>query len=175
MSLSQVARKQIDSLSQYQIAYSRVGDNYEIPCQLPLGTLVITMSLPAAFPSAAPSFVVRPLVSHPSLDSAGRVLETRMPTWTMNTSLGRMVKDLLIEFTQRPPTPIDKSTAATQNLDPISLALDAMSLDDLKDLIADADECTDLVNTLPQVRDMQQVKADLLKANAKIAGANLFI
>lgn len=103
-------KKQIQSLESNLIQHRQLTQtSYEIPCHLPLGTIYVILTLPAQFPSEAPVLEVKPLVRHPWLNHQGKVVyHESLLNWSMNNSLGRVIKELLVEFQLRPPCRIEQ-------------------------------------------------------------------
>jgi hypothetical protein len=154
MSLAKLRSKQIKSLESNSIIHRQISeDSWEIPCNTPLGTIYIILFTPPLFPEIKPRLIVKPLVRHDWLDAEGVVVGHQgLMNWGLNTSLGRVIKELMVEFQLRPPQKIIEPQSVQQqqnhsfqapiqqhhfspqishrqlpNVDPLTLSLDSKS------------------------------------------------
>ncbi len=80
---------------------------FEIPLQVGTNRILVTLvvSLPSGFPDIAPIITVMPPVAQRWVSSEMRVVgHEALATWNRNMSLGKIVKDVEIEFNLRPPS-----------------------------------------------------------------------
>ncbi|KAI8979130.1 hypothetical protein BDF20DRAFT_867790 [Mycotypha africana] len=115
--MTELARGQINSLLSENPSTITVVDGhlYEVPIaptqqqQQSEGSLII--NLPSNFPEEPPVITVSPTgMRHPWIDS-DVVMHDGLPSWTLQSNLGLLVKDICKEFTMRPPA--KKSTTVT--------------------------------------------------------------
>jgi ubiquitin-protein ligase len=77
---------------------------YEIIAALPASTIGLTVYLPPTFPHVPPALLVRPPVRHAWIDERGYIVNfDKLVNWNQHVSLGKLVKDILVEFSIRPP------------------------------------------------------------------------
>ncbi|KAI8905068.1 hypothetical protein EDD86DRAFT_249285 [Gorgonomyces haynaldii] len=174
--MDQLRRKQIQSLQDNHIVYRINGNAYEIPCNVGQAQLVLKMVFPPGFPQEAPQISVQNC-QHPWIVNDRIVFPFQ--SWTVNTSLGRIVKEILAEFALHPPTVTAEFTLTTAErpnrqpppvpVDRISLLIDTKSSLELEHLIEDKPSRKKLLQSITQVQEWKKVIQDLLNENALVA------
>ena len=81
------------------------GSQYEIPLMISSNlTIFLSILLPPSFPNGPPVFVVKPHVRHAWINAQGYLVgHDKLSNWSQHASLGKIVKDINIEFSIRPP------------------------------------------------------------------------
>lgn len=103
-------QKQIGTLYSFfpnSVRVLQADSVYEVPLTVgPSRTLVaIRIGMPSGFPDTAPVITVAPALSHRWVSHEMRVVgHEALATWNRSFSVGKIVKDIEIEFNLRPPT-----------------------------------------------------------------------
>jgi ubiquitin-protein ligase len=78
------------------------GQIYEIPVDTDDHTFLL-VNLPALFPEEPPVITLSPTgMRHPWVEG-DVIMHDALPSWTMQSNLGLLVKEIREEFIQRPP------------------------------------------------------------------------
>ena len=126
--------------------------------KLELSNLTLIISLPQQFPSIPPVIQCVPLMSHPWIIN-GVIQHSNLNNWNPHTSLGRIIKDVVNEFTLRPPKQID--------------SLDARQIQELEEIISDQDALFLYVNSLPQMVQLNSLAQQAKDENKVLAQHNI--
>lgn len=108
--LSIRAQRQLESLYSFfpgQVRVTQVGRQYEVALLVgPSRTMVtITIWLPSDFPQGRPTLSVSPALAHHWVDREMRIIgHGSLAGWNPSFSLGKIIKDVEIEFNLRPPS-----------------------------------------------------------------------
>ena len=84
------------------------GNHFEVPVYLATARLSITIvvRLEQGFPDTPPTIQIHPPIAHRWVNHEGKVVgHEHLVNWNKNCALGRIVKDIEIEFNLRPPHP----------------------------------------------------------------------
>ncbi|KAI9090312.1 hypothetical protein DFS34DRAFT_637821 [Phlyctochytrium arcticum] len=108
-SLQEMRRKQVTTLHTHHLAIRELDpDSYEVTTTVEGNlTLQLTITLPPSFPESPPTIHVSPLVQHAWVDRSGFVVgHERLARWDggRGVVLGKLVKEIVQEFTLRPPS-----------------------------------------------------------------------
>ncbi|KAJ1336669.1 hypothetical protein BSLG_006988 [Batrachochytrium salamandrivorans] len=104
-------QRQVASLGAHNLTYRQIVPDSQFEIVLPQDgmslhqqPLVLTLLLMPAFPNTAPIVYLRPLCTHPWINSQGQVVgHDRLANWSQHASLGRVLKEVQTEFKIRPP------------------------------------------------------------------------
>ncbi|KAI8900859.1 hypothetical protein BC833DRAFT_579923 [Globomyces pollinis-pini] len=184
-SIDQLRLKQIESLAVFDP--KQVGQSYyQIVCHLPSQVLHIFIHLPSHFPEVKPSIEVKPAINHPWFKN-GVLANDRIIKWSLHSSLGKVIEELLLEFSMNPPVinvmtsnqyskPVEQSipsptTLPTQELE--FIGLDTKTNQELEDLLLDDNAFAEYFYSLDQVKPNKEMQDSLLEKNNEIAKTNL--
>ncbi|KAI9104622.1 hypothetical protein DFS34DRAFT_682495 [Phlyctochytrium arcticum] len=109
-SLQEMRRKQVTTLHTHHLAIRELDPDstYEVTTTVEGNlTLQLTITLPPSFPESPPTIHVSPLVQHAWVDRSGFVVgHERLARWDggRGVVLGKLVKEIVQEFTLRPPS-----------------------------------------------------------------------
>ncbi|RCI03463.1 hypothetical protein CU098_004050 [Rhizopus stolonifer] len=93
------------------------GQIYEIPLNAEESTFLL-VNLPAEFPEEPPVITVSPTgMRHPWIEG-DVVMHDALPSWSQQSNLGLLVKEIRDEFSQRPPAKKNLNDTSPQQLPP---------------------------------------------------------
>jgi hypothetical protein len=169
-SLDQLRQKHIESLAQFEPI--RIDSNtYQIPCHLAAITVILVIKLPTRYPEVKPTIEISNTDVHHSLIQNGVIDHQRLRTWNLNSSLARLVEDILMGFTLSPPVFISKYSLQTtlEGLNPLDHKTDS----EVEELLNDENCFAEYFFELPEVSPSKQFNDELLTKNAREAEQNL--
>lgn len=143
----------------------------------------INIHISPQFPFAPPTMLVSPPMAHPWLDKEGRLVgHPHLLAWHQSHSIGKILKDLEIEFSLRPPVPV--STKARPSLKQVDLdIIDAktynfsthfLRMDELREINKDELMFENFVMALETPKDLLKPKIDVMRETAETASNSDF-
>ncbi|PJF17184.1 hypothetical protein PSACC_02982 [Paramicrosporidium saccamoebae] len=180
--LNMTLQKQITSLYSFfpnQVRVLQPGTVFEVPLTVgPLRVqLSLTITLPNEFPNAVPVISVTPGVAQRWVNHEMRVVgHEGLAAWHRNLSIGKIVKDIEIEFNLRPPTiVVSPISPAGQNYHshPTSRQSEALSFPELKLLLEDDEKSEKFFESTAIVRGARSVQQELVNGNVELANVDV--
>jgi hypothetical protein len=146
--------------------------------------LALELNLPRGFPEVAPILSVSPSVAHRWVSYDMRVVgHEALATWHRNLSVGKIIKDIEIEFNLRPPTivvashppvrPVTTATTSTpsKSEDLLFAEVDSKNAKQLKELLEKEDKFEEFFNSTNSVREARSIQDGLVEGNLDLASA----
>ncbi|GAN04225.1 conserved hypothetical protein [Mucor ambiguus] len=187
----ELKRQQINALLQQNPSTATVVDGqiYEIPLQTQENTFLL-VNLPAHFPEEPPVITLSPTgMRHPWVEG-DVIMHDALPSWSQQSNLGALVKDIREEFTKRPPAkkneqkedgysarpppPIPSaSTSSTLPMNPEYSAISKLSPEQMEELLSNETAFDIFFHSLERVKNLRTFQEELLSGNEQLAHKNL--
>ncbi|KAL9544144.1 hypothetical protein MBANPS3_007772 [Mucor bainieri] len=187
----ELKRQQISALLQQNPSTVTVVDGqiYETPLQAQENTFLL-VNLPAHFPEEPPVITISPTgMRHPWIEG-DVIMHDALPSWTQQSNLGVLVKDIREEFTKRPPAkkneqkedgysarpppPIPSaSTSSTLPMNPEYSAISKLSPEQMEELLSNETAFDIFFHSLERVKNLRTFQEELLSGNEQLAHKNL--
>jgi len=152
------------------------NERFEIPMIVgPMRVAIpILITLPDGFPDAAPVLKVSPAVIQPWVDREMRIVgHETLSRWSRNNMLGKLLKDVEIEFSLRPPMVTGALNAPAITSSPTAqlefLEVSALNAKQLKAILEDDGKFEDFFSQSVMVQETLSVQDDLFTSNYEIA------
>ncbi|KAI8638750.1 hypothetical protein BD408DRAFT_393458 [Parasitella parasitica] len=167
------------------------GQIYEIPLQAQENTFLL-INLPGHFPEEPPVITISPTgMRHPWIEG-DVIMHDALPSWTQQSNLGVLVKDICEEFRNRPPAkksdqkedgysvrpppPIPStstSTSSTIPMNPEYTAISKLSPEQMEELLSNETAFDIFFHSLDRVKNLRTFQEELLSGNEQLAHKNL--
>lgn len=108
-SLASLRAKQIQSIQPFEAKEVRSGV-YQIACYVSTMSLFLLIRIDNNFPQSKPEIQVQPKVEHEWVDN-GFIFHQRLDKWSPQSSLGKLIEEIMLEFSLRPPIMIHSSAS----------------------------------------------------------------
>lgn len=187
----ELKHQQINALLQQNPSTVTVVDGqiYEIPLQ-PQDNIFLLVNLPSLFPEEPPVITLSPTgMRHPWIEG-DVIMHDALPSWTQQSNLGVLVKDIREEFTKRPPAkkneqkedgysvrpppPIPSaSNSSTLPMNPEYNAISKLSPEQMEELLANETAFDIYFHSLERVKNLRTFQEELLSGNEQLAHKNL--
>ena len=176
----ELRHRQLNSISQFQPL--QIDENtYEIKLHLPTMQLSLFVNLPLNFPNTKPLVYTLP-------KTLQDIRNERLDNWTAHSSLGKLVEQIILDFTLQPPQVVIQEVVESNKKysyparKPVVLSifqstgvLESKSDQEIKELLQDEDAFQDFFDGLDQVKPVKELYTDLLLRNAALARDNIGI
>lgn len=159
------------------------NERFEIPMIVGPMRVAITIIiiLPEGFPDVAPILKVFPALIQPWVDKEMKIVgHESLSRWNRNNMLGKVLKDVEIEFSLRPPVVVMGAlNAPTITSSPTAQLefseIDALSAKQLKAILEDDRKFEDFFSQSLMVQEILSVQNDLFASNYELASTSTTI
>ena len=159
------------------------NERFEIPMIVGPMRVAITIiiTLPEGFPDVAPILKVFPALIQPWVDKEMKIIgHESLSRWSRNNMLGKVLKDVEIEFSLRPPVIVTGAlNVPTITSSPIAQLefseIDALNAKQLKDILEDDGKFEVFFSQSLMVQETQSVQNDLFASNYELASISTAI
>lgn len=163
-----------------QVRVVQVDSKFEIllnvgPSRIQVNTVI---TLPSGFPEVPPVVTISPGVAQRWVSQDMRVVgHEALAAWHRNFSLGKVIKDIEIEFNLRPPIIIASPEPASVALVPseqlVFPKVDLFSAKQLKELLEKEEKLADFFYDTDMVNDARAVQNELMQGNLDLASTKI--